>query len=291
MKIVPVERVMSPAEATRMVGGIVGDLDPRMPAEGPLLMTDAADGHPVMLYLPVENVTPLRQTVLHMTMGTTLRAGAGLRNKSRTFGMAPRKPVLWREGCAPTSLARDDPQAMAVLAQYAGQMRDTLNRHLPDQVAQGKRAVADVLPEWRLAEDALWTSGVINDTSTLPYHRDRFNFDAWSAMPVVRRGTRGGYLHVPEYDLVVPCRDGWALFWSGFQLVHGVTPIRKVEPDGYRFSVVYYALRGMKDCLTAALETKYANARRTEREHIEGGSPLVPDDDGDPYGRLLADGE
>ena len=36
--------------------------------------------------------------------------------------------------------------------------------------------------------------------------------------------------------------------------------------DGYRYSVVYYALRGMKDCYTHAVETAYGQRKRTERE-------------------------
>lgn len=38
------------------------------------------------------------------------------------------------------------------------------------------------------------------------------------------------------------------------------------QPDGYRYSVVYYALKGMKDCFTHAVETAYALRKRTERE-------------------------
>jgi hypothetical protein len=283
VKVVPVQRVMSPADADKLVGRTVGDDEPWMPCEGPVLMMDADDPTlPVMAYLPLSDPGPLRQAVRSAKMTTTLRAGTGMRNASRTFGMAPRKPVQWREGCAETSLARDDPAVQAVLTDYAAICRDTLADLLPAEVERGKAVVGQVLPEWRLAEDALWTSGVINANSALPYHRDRFNFDAWSAMPVLRRGVRGGYLSVPEYGLTVPCRDGWALYWSGFRLLHGVTPLTKVAKDGYRFSVVYYALKGMKDCFTAAAELTYSQQKRTSREH----APAMPNDDGDPYGRV-----
>jgi hypothetical protein len=110
------------------------------------------------------------------------------------------------------------------------------------------------------------TSGVINKTSTLPYHYDGNNFDMWSAMPIIRRGTRGGYLSVPEYDITIECRDGWVVFFPGFRLLHGVTPIAHVAKDAYRFTVVYYCLRGMKDCFTYAVEQAEARKRRTERE-------------------------
>jgi hypothetical protein len=287
LTVVSVQRMMLPKDADKYVGLTVPPMEPSMPAPGPLLMLDADTQAPVMIYAPLRDAATLRRAILATPMTTTYRS-SGLTNVSRTFGMAPRKPIQWREGCAPTSLARDEPAVMGVLTDYAAELRDMLDGWLPDVVDQGRKAVSPVLPEWRLADDALWTSGVINLSSELPYHRDRFNFDAWSAMAVLRRGTRGGYLHVPEYDLVVPCRDGWALFWSGFQLVHGVTPIHKVEPDGYRYSIVYYALKGMKDCYTAAVETKYAREKRTAREHAAPAGMKPPaDDDGDPYGRVL----
>ena len=56
-------------------------------------------------------------------------------------------------------------------------------------------------------------------------------------------------------------------WFCGKELVHGVTPMWTKGPDAYRFSVVYYALKGMKDCRTVAEETTQSAARRTAREH------------------------
>jgi hypothetical protein len=117
-----------------------------------------------------------------------------------------------------------------------------------------------------MTEQTLWTSGVINQASALPYHRDRANFDSWSAMPVVRRGMEGGDLHMPEYGITVNCRDGWALWFNGYAHVHGVTPMKLRAKDGYRYSIVFYAKRGMKDCHTYAVEVGEARQKRMERE-------------------------
>jgi len=111
---------------------------------------------------------------------------------------------------------------------------------------------------------------VINKESSLPYHRDGNNFDAWSVMPVIRRGVRGGHLHIPEYDIVVPCRDMFTVAFFGRRLVHGVTPMSKQSAEAYRISVVYYALKGLKDCHTFAEETALARVKRTEREDKMG---------------------
>jgi len=266
VEVRPVARVLTRAEADHLAGLAVTEMDVAMPTAEPCLLLDEVTAAPVLAYLPMDDPAMLRQAVLATPMTETYRAGTGITNISRTFGMSPRKPVQWREGCAPTSLARDEPAVMAVLTHYAQQFRDQLAALLPATVADGHKAVSVVLPEWRLAEDALWTSGVINRSSALPYHRDRFNFDAWSAMPVLRRGVRGGYLAIPEYGLVLPCRDGWTLYFSGYQHLHGVTPMTKIKDDGYRYSVVYYALKGMKDCFTAAVESATAAVKRTERE-------------------------
>jgi hypothetical protein len=149
-------------------------------------------------------------------------------------------------------------------------MSDTLGGYLkemlPEVYLKDVEQMEAVLPEWRMTEDALWTSGVINQSSSLPYHRDGSNFDTWSAMPVVRRGMDGGDLHMPEYGITIACKDGWALWFNGHAYVHGVTPMKSRAEDGYRYSVVFYAKRGMKDCHTYAQEIGEARARRTERE-------------------------
>ena len=73
---------------------------------------------------------------------------------------------------------------------------------------------------------------------------------------------------MPAYDVTVACSDGMVVYFPGYLYTHGVTPMKRVKPDGYRYSVVYYALKHMKDCATAALETAAARRRRTEREEI-----------------------
>jgi len=73
-------------------------------------------------------------------------------------------------------------------------------------------------------------------------------------------------------------------FFEGYKLVHGVTPITKAKghQDGYRISVVYYALKGMKNCREFAEETAYGKRRRTEREaemarRIAAGDRGIPE--------------
>lgn len=259
-------RLMDHATArAKLVGERVPTLEPNVTTE--TLITDADTDEPIAYYGRLGDCRDLRWAV--RTVGDfngVNRAGSGYRTYSATFGTAPRKPVFQREGCASTAVKRDWPTQHAVLEQYAGKCQRILAQVAPSAVQESAVETGEILEDWRLQPGNLWTSGVINRTVAMPYHTDSSNFDVWSAMPVVRRGIRGGHLHIPEYGATVECRDSWAVWFPGYRLVHGVTPMKAEAADAYRYSVVFYALRGMQDCATTAMETTYAKVKRTERE-------------------------
>ena len=271
MKKLGVNRRMTSDQATEMIGETVADLDPTLDDEA--LVIDADTGEAVLLYAPLplshRAAMRYRTAIRNVPMSTTLRS-TGMRNSSRTFGMAKRNVVLKRESCRAASIDRDAPAVHREILAVSTYLASQLNEHLPEIVARDRQTVEEVLPEWRMTPGSNWTSGVVNLSSALPYHRDRANFPTWSAMPVLRRGVIGGHLHVPEYGLTVSCRDAMVVYFNGAALVHGVTPIRSRQPDGYRFSIVHYSIRGMKDCHTEAIEQAEAARRRTAREENKG---------------------
>lgn len=259
-----IDRIVPRDESDSLIGLKVESIEPNVSEAG--IYRDRATGEAILLYMPFPGDTKsLRRAILDTGMSTTLRAG-GMRNNSRTFGMAPRSVVLKRESCRPASLSWDNPEAQMTLNATASILGQTLREVLPEIHEHDSEVLQQVLPEWRMTEDALWTSGVINQSSQLPYHRDRANFETWSAMPVLRRGMTGGHLSMPEFGITVNCRDGWVLIFNGHRHVHGVTPMTATQKDGYRYSIVFYALRGMKDCHTYAVEVGEARRKRTERE-------------------------
>lgn len=259
-------RVLTPQQASHLVGEMATEREPSPLAPG-TVVHDADTGAAVLAYLPLEEPARLRAAAMSVDFDKcTLGRQKNYRSRTRTFGFAPRRPVVRREGCTLAAIAHEQPDVERVLESYADQFSAALELIDPDIVPKDQATLGDVLPDWRMGEAKLWTSGVVNDTAQLPYHRDGFNFATWSAMPVVRRGVRGGHLHLPEYDLTVPCMDSTVTFFPGYTYVHGVTPMRKATADGYRISIVYYALKGMKNCREAAEETRYARTRRTERE-------------------------
>lgn len=259
-------RRLTPDEADCMIGEQASALPATLLEPGTVIY-DTDTGMPILGYMPLDEPGPLRRALLTVDCGHGVQRNKNYRSRSRTFGYAPRRPVLWRESCAPASLSREQPEVEAVLETYADQFAHTLKTIAP-QVAENDRVtLGGVLPEWRIGTEKLWTSGVINDTAQLPYHRDGFNFPTWSAMPVVRRAVRGGGLHLPEWGIVVPCADSTVTLFEGSKWIHGVTPITRLKKgQGYRISVVYYALSGMKNCREAAEEAALGRVRRTERE-------------------------
>lgn len=268
LPVIEVKRVIDKKVAREKKGEIVPDIEPDIKEAG--IYVDADTKEPFLVYMPMPDdmVPELRNAVRDVRYSATgvTRQNSGIQNNSRTFGMAPRKPFQTREACRPTSLSYEQPDVHKVLERTADRLSQIMRQIAPEVYDADKAETSEVSDEWRISEDSLWTSGVINKTSTLPYHYDGNNFDMWSAMPVIRRGTRGGALSMPEYGITVECRDGWVLFFPGFRLLHGVTPIAHVTKDAYRYTVVYYCLRGMKDCFTYAVEQAEARKRRTERE-------------------------
>ncbi len=62
--------------------------------------------------------------------------------------------------------------------------------------------------------------------------------------------------------------------FDGQSILHGVTPINKVSPKGYRFSIVYYTLKRMWQCLEVDEELVRVRQKKTERERTRMEKPL-----------------
>lgn len=285
MSDVQVERVLDAKEAKKWLGQPVLDTLPHgsfflpSPELGePTYVRDGDKTLAIVTKLHPDWRAALRDAVRSTEMQSTARTGANMgRNlggTSRTFGWQERRIMTGRESCRATTMAVEHPEQHAVLEGLAGHLSRTFEQLHPQQARDDWSTVTGaVAPEWRMADDTIFTSGVINKSFQLPYHYDSQNFDSWSAMPTLRRGVRGGHLHLPEYGFAFPCEDGDVVWFCGRRLLHGVTPMttpplakRVGGSEPYRFSVVFYSLRGFKDCATHAVEMGEAAKRRTQRE-------------------------
>jgi hypothetical protein len=231
----------------------------------PTILYDTAAAMPKIVYLELDDdCTVIVAALRSIEYMRNARTG-GMWTQSRTFGFQPRVTIR-RDFCSAASLAHTNAEAHALIASYAARVAVYYQRYNPELYAEHQRLVARVLPDWHL-EDSLFTSGIINNNNTLLYHHDTGNFlNVWSNMLVFRDGAAGGYLACPEYDVAFQLKHNSLLMFDGQSILHGVTPIRLLKPDGHRFSLVYYSLRAMWRCLTPGEEVVRIQKVRTERE-------------------------
>lgn len=211
-------------------------------------------------------VRALRQ----ITYERNFRTG-GLPTNSRIFGFAPRS-TLRKDFCSATSLAASHPaehQAICAGASLADTYYRRWNPELHQQHLQTTQE--KVLRQWQI-EGSVFTSGIVNKNNPLRYHFDTGNFKhVWSAMLVFKDAVEGGGLSVPEFDLHFRLADHSILMFDGQSLLHGVTPFRLTKPTGYRYSIVYYSLRQMWNCLPPESELLRIRKLKTVRELKRAG--------------------
>lgn len=190
----------------------------------------------------------------------------GLVTTSRIFGFNPRNP-LRKDFCSATLLAREQPEKHAVIAAYAAKVGEYYERLNPDLYSQHQQTTQEhVIGDYRIKESP-FTSGIINKNNPLKYHFDTGNFaDVWSGMLVFKRDIEGGYLSVPQYDVGFELKHNSLLMFDGQGLLHGVTPIKRMSKAAFRYSIVYYSLRQMWNCLPITDELLRIRKLRTERE-------------------------
>ena len=85
-------------------------------------------------------------------------------------------------------------------------------------------------------------------------------------MAVFKHDVEGGYLCLPEYRVAVECKNNSLFIFDGQSILHGVTPIRRLTTEGYRYSIVYYTLQQMANCLPPEEELNRIRKNKTERE-------------------------
>ena len=225
---------------------------------------DKQTGKIVCLYVLLkeeDQLEDLFKTCLDLKYTKSIRTN-GLATTSRIFGYNPRNAIR-KDFCSVSSLATEDRArhekilaAGAIAAKhYAFHNVELYDNHL--STTQEK-----IVSDFKYAE-LPFTSGIINDNNPLSYHFDSGNFnDVWSAMIVLKKDIKGGFLSMPEYDVMCEVKDKSIFFFDGQSILHGVTPITKLKKDSRRFSIVYYSLKNMWNCLPLREEIARARNRR-----------------------------
>jgi len=238
-----------------------------LPTSEPYRVVDEDSGAPLLAAWPVprELSGPCVAAFRAIGRATVVRSG-GIRTSSNTFGYSSARPVFQRSTPSLSAWLRDDPEGHASLETFAAWAWPVLLQRLPEVAQRQELVRSAVHTDWRMGGTG-WTSGIANDTVPLYYHRDRNNFpDSWSVMLAARAGTRGGDLHLADYDLTVPIRDGWAYAFPGVNVMHGVTPIRSALRGSFRYTFVWYPVKAFGTVGSAAEARTAAANRRTELE-------------------------
>lgn len=97
---------------------------------------------------------------------------------------------------------------------------------------------------------------------------DTGNFkDVFSIMLGLKKDIKGGYLHIPELKVNLKISNGSLSMFDGQRFVHGVTPMVGTSEKSYRFTIVFYSLVQMWNCLETSAEV--ANAKLAEDRKLE----------------------
>lgn len=203
----------------------------------------------------------------------------GLVSTSRIFGYRPRNEMR-QDFCSSTSLATEQPKEHEIICSLASKLEGYYEKYNQPGYEKHKELSAEkVKNEWRINGSSCFTSGIINKNNPLKYHHDTGNFnDVFSLMIVFKGGVEGGYLACPEYGLGFALPNNSILLFDGQSILHGVTPIKYTSPVGYRYSVVYYTLKRMWQCLTINEEIARIRQAKTVRERVRMNVPLTEEE-------------
>lgn len=199
---------------------------------------------------------------------------AGMRSLARTFGYLPRR-TMRGDFCHVSQFDQTEPETVDALKRVAGLAADAMLTASP-VLAHWQLALLNeqVLSEYRMETDLPFTSGIINCDTSLMFHRDSGNFPGtWSAMLGLKRNIREGtgVLVIPELRTALEIGDGSLTMFDGKKWWHAVSPIRKARRDGKRYTVVFYAIQQLKNCLPWDEEMARAVNIRTLRERRRAG--------------------
>lgn len=194
---------------------------------------------------------------------------AGLATVSLKFGVRP-KTGFRTVKCETYVLAREAPRLNELLLRASDMVLPFYRWANAELFKLHAESVSKIHPAWQWSP--VFTSGVANRDSQLPYHYDAGNFTSvWSGMLGLKEHIAGGYLAVPEYGVKLEVADGSLTLFNGQGALHGVTPMRRTRTTGHRYTIVWYGLKGMWQCLDPAAEAQRANVLRTAREVRRAG--------------------
>jgi hypothetical protein len=234
------------------------------------------DRQPILLYkvLDKDLTKHLRWAVKRIPYEKDIRT-RGLKTQSKIFGYFPRVP-LRNDFCHSTDLSVKHPKEHFIIVNFATELHKIYQEYFPTTYEKHMEMVnGKVLDEWKIGATP-FTSGIVNKNNPLKYHFDAGNFKGvLSNMIALKKGVEGGYLVFPEFDFALEIADNSLSIFDGQDIIHGVSPFELTQPDGYRYTAVYYSLEQMWQCLPIDEEivrirelVKEKAEKRNDPEHL-----------------------
>jgi hypothetical protein len=171
--------------------------------------------------------------------------------QSVILGSIPPKPHMQRNYASRSSVhgvktAQTFIKAMLLLAKESELL---IKEILPKQYEQQVELFKQVPDKWKFAN--LFTSSISNYNISASFHRDAANIvGAVNVIICKKHNSKGGDLHVPDYNATIGQVDNSILVYPAWRNMHGVTPIIPTFDDGYRNSLIFYPLKafvGLED--------------------------------------------
>jgi hypothetical protein len=160
------------------------------------------------------------------------------------LGSVPPKPHFKRDYGTISSVhgvesAQTFIKAMLMLAKESEQVIKDI---MPNQYESQMKLFQGINDKWKFGN--MFTSSISNYNISAPFHRDTGNIvGAVNVIICKRINSKGGDLHVPDYNATFGQADNSMLVYPAWKNIHGVTPIIKTFDDGYRNSLIFYPLK------------------------------------------------
>ena len=126
--------------------------------------------------------------------------------------------------------------------EFSTESEQLIKEILPEQYQQQVKLFDNVPDQWRFGN--LFTSSISNYNISAPFHRDAGNIvGAVNVIICKKLNSRGGDLHIPDYNATIGQQDNSILVYPAWKNMHGVTPIIPTHEGGYRNSLIFYPLK------------------------------------------------
>jgi hypothetical protein len=201
--------------------------------------------------------TRYRQAKPDGTLSNTNRAVTVQSGIIGFFDRNPRIPF-----CRQTSFNIQHGDRFAAALPFIQQVSEQFRLLMPHRW-EAQKAAVDQTPADFVIPGTVFTTITVNKNWATAVHQDAGDLRAgFGVLCALRAGNfKGGYFTLPQWRVAVDM-DNTDVLLVNVHVLHGNTPIKKVQPRAERVSCVFYFREKMKECGTAAEELERAKRRK-----------------------------